>query len=197
MRQIGDRFGGPAGNQALTSATALVLTLLLGAEGITIVDLGGLRSAHMFIGLLLLGPVLVKLGSTGYRFVRYYAGAAAYRRKGPPGLPLRLLAPLLVIATVVVFATGVALLALGRRSDTLVEVHKVSFIVWGAAFGIHFLAHLPRMARSIRADWTPAARRRTAGAGPRLWVIAGSVLVAALAALALLSAITGWNSEQI
>ena len=50
----------------------------------------------MFVGLLLIPPVVLKLASTGYRFVRYYAGARAYREKGPPPLPLRLLAPVLV-----------------------------------------------------------------------------------------------------
>ena len=58
--------------------------------------LGGLRAEHMFIGLVLIPPVLLKLGSTGYRFVRYYAGAPAYREKGPPRPLLRLLAPVLV-----------------------------------------------------------------------------------------------------
>jgi hypothetical protein len=39
------------GNEILTSATAVVLTLLLIAEGITIVLIGDLLSAHMFIGM--------------------------------------------------------------------------------------------------------------------------------------------------
>ncbi len=43
----------------------------------------GLLVAHMFIGLVLIPPVLLKLGSTGYRFARYYTGAPAYRAKGP------------------------------------------------------------------------------------------------------------------
>jgi hypothetical protein len=51
------RLGGIEGNEILTSATALVLTMLLLAEGVTIVDMGGLLSAHMFIGLVLIPPV--------------------------------------------------------------------------------------------------------------------------------------------
>ena len=54
-------------------------------------------NAHMFLGMLLLGPVALKMGSTGYRFVRYYTGADAYRRKGPPAIELRLLAPFVVV----------------------------------------------------------------------------------------------------
>jgi hypothetical protein len=81
-----DRLGGTEGNEILTSATAAVLTVLLVAEGITILRMGGLVSAHMFIGMLLIPPVLLKLASTGYRFIRYYTGARIYREKGPPPL---------------------------------------------------------------------------------------------------------------
>ena len=34
--------------------------------------------------MLLVGPVLLKCASTVYRFIRYYAGARAYRQKRPP-----------------------------------------------------------------------------------------------------------------
>src|SRR3954466_2497993 len=128
---VAERLGGPEGNETLTSATALVLVLLLLAEGVTIVWIGSLRSEHMFIGMALIPPVLLKLGSTGYRFARYYLGTPAYRRKGPPLLPLRLLAPVLVLTTVIVFASGVALMLVGHKSNTLFTLHKVSFIVWG------------------------------------------------------------------
>src|SRR4051794_38318187 len=113
------RLGGTEGNEILTSATAAVLTILLVAEGITIIDLGGLLGVHMFMGLLLIPPVLLKLGSTGYRFVRYYTRARPYREKGPPALPLRVLAPVFVATTAGVFVTGVWLLLLGHRSDQL------------------------------------------------------------------------------
>jgi hypothetical protein len=66
--------GGPEGNEILTSAAAVVLVVLLIAEGITVVHMHGLVGVHMFIGLVLIPPVLVKLGSTGYRMVSYYAG---------------------------------------------------------------------------------------------------------------------------
>jgi hypothetical protein len=74
-----ERLGGTEGNEILTSATAVVLTLLLIAEGVTIVLIGDMLSAHLFIGMALIPPVLLKLGSTGYRFARYYTGARIYR----------------------------------------------------------------------------------------------------------------------
>jgi hypothetical protein len=188
-----DRSGGTEGNEILTSTTAVVLTALLAAEGITIVQMHGLLGAHMFIGMVLIPPILLKLGSTGYRFVRYYSGTRAYRAKGPPLLPLRLLAPVLVAATAVVFVTGVLLLAAGHKSDTLLEVHKVSFIVWGAMFAVHFLAYLPRVARSVRADWGAARREAVPGAGLRAMLTAAALGGGAALALALLPAINGWH----
>jgi hypothetical protein len=188
-----DRYGGTSGNEVLTSATAVVLTLLLAAEGITILRMGGLRDVHMFVGLVLIPPVLLKLASTGYRMVRYYSGARAYCEKGPPALPLRLLAPVLVLATIDVFASGVWLLVLGHRSDTALQLHKVGFIVWGVVFVIHFLVHIPRVLRSLREDWSAARRARVPGTGLRAMLLAASVGGGLALALAVLGAITGWH----
>jgi hypothetical protein len=189
-----DRLGGTEGNEILTSATAAVLTVLLVAEGVTIVQMGGLVSVHMFVGLLLIPPVLLKLASTAYRFVRYYTGARIYREKGPPLLALRLLAPVLVAATVGVFVTGVLLLLLGHRSDQLLELHKITFIVWGVVFAIHFLAYAPRVVRSLRADWGSVRRQAVPGTGLRGLLVAASLGAGFALALSLLSVITGWQS---
>jgi hypothetical protein len=184
-----DRFGGVEGNEILTSATAVVLIGLLAAEGYTIVDMHGLVTAHMFIGLVLIPPVGMKLGSTGYRFVRYYTGSPPYRTKGPPILPLRVLAPVLVAATLMVFVTGVLLLVAGRKSGAVLQLHQLSFIVWGVVFAVHLLAYLPRMVRSLR-----AARRETVpGAGFREMLVAAAVGGGAALALALLPAIDAWH----
>ena len=102
----------------------------------TIVRIGQLLWLHLFLGMLLIGPVLLKLASTGYRFARYYTANPAYRRKGPPATPMRLLAPLVVLSTVVVFGSGVALLFAGPSSrGTLFPIHKFSFFAWLAFTG--------------------------------------------------------------
>src|ERR1700761_6829362 len=100
------RFGGSEGNEILTSAAAVVLVGLLIAEGITIVHMRGLLSAHMFIGLVLIPPLALKRAIPVYRMVSYYAGAREYRENGPPLLPLRLIAPVLVASTIAVLASG-------------------------------------------------------------------------------------------
>ena len=190
------RLGGTDGNEHLTNLTAAVLTVLLVAEGVTILWLGDLRAEHMFIGLVLIGPVLLKLASTGYRFVRYYGGARPYREKGPPALPLRVLAPVLVLTTVVVFASGVGLLAAGHRSDTLLMLHKAGFVGWSACFGVHFLAHLPRTLRSVAEGWTAARADRTPGSGLRGALLAASLCGGFVLAFALLSRIAAWHGHE-
>jgi hypothetical protein len=139
---------GPEANERLTASTAVVLLVLLAVEGVTIVFLRPLLSVHMFVGVLLIPPVALKLASVGWRFVRYYRGDPAYRSAGPPWLPLRLLAPVLVAATAAVFATGVTLLFLGRRHSGLVlGLHKVSFVVWLVVATPHVLMYIWRIPR--------------------------------------------------
>jgi hypothetical protein len=186
------RLGGIEANELLTSSVAALLTILLLAEALTIIDIGGLLSAHMFIGLTLIPPVALKLASTGYRFVRYYAGAPAYRAKGPPQLALRVLAPVLVAATAMVFATGIWLLLLGHHSDLVLMLHKVAFFIWGAVFGVHFLAYLPRAARSLRTAWVSTTPRSLTGARVSALPVAISLAAGLALATALLSLIGDW-----
>lgn len=160
--------GGTSGNERLTGATGAVLIVLLAVIGVTILRLGQLLSVHLFVGLLLIGPIALKLASTGYRFARYYTANPRYRRKGPPWLPLRLIAPVVVLSTLVVSATGVALLLIGPSSrGTLLPIHKISFFVWVAFMAIHVLAHLPTVLHALRADYGPRAGYGARGEGAR------------------------------
>jgi hypothetical protein len=188
-----ERLGGPAGNELLTLATAAVLVVLLVAIGVTVIDMGGLRNAHMVLGLLLIPPVLLKMASTGYRFVRYYTNSQPYRAKGPPLLPMRVLAPVLVVTTVVMFTTGVVLMADGRKVAWLLELHKVSFIAWGVVFGIHFLVYVPRVWASLRHDWGAARRAAVPGAGARATLVSLALGAGAGLAVVLLPTIHAWH----
>lgn len=180
-------------NELLTSAAAALLTALLLAEGVTLLDLGGLRAEHMFVGMALIPPVLLKLSSVGYRFIRYYTGARAYREKGPPLLPLRVMAPFLIASTLAVLGTGVWLMVLGRPSDGALFLHKASFVVWGILFGVHFLAYLPRTTRSLRAAWTETRGRPALASGLTASLLAASLGGGIALAVAVLSLITGWH----
>lgn len=141
------------GNERLTAGAAVALLLLLAVEGVTLLALRQLLSVHIFVGALLIPPVLLKLGSTGYRFVRYYTRNPEYFAKGPPHPLLRGIAPLLVLSTLVMFASGVALILAGPSSkDSLLPFHKISFIVWGLFFGVHVLGHVLELPRAVRPD---------------------------------------------
>ena len=158
--------GGPEENERLTAAAGAALFALLAAEGVTILFIRPLLSTHVFIGMLLVPPVALKLASTGWRFLRYYRGDREYVDRGPPLLPLRLLAPVVVASTVAVFATGIALLARGPGGGLLLGLHKASFVVWLAATGIHVLAYVwrvPRVARAARSPWLLVAGTLVAG----------------------------------
>jgi len=147
---------GVEGNARLTSSTGIVLVILLAAIGITILSIRRLFLPHVFLGFFLIPPVALKLGSTGYRFLRYYIGDRGYRAAGPPLLELRLLAPVVVVSTVVVFWTGVALWVAGNSPGWLgrswLSWHKLSFIVWIFATGIHVLAYIVRAGNLGLAD---------------------------------------------
>jgi hypothetical protein len=159
---------GVAANARLTAAVAAALLVLLAAEGATIPFIGQLLGPHIFIGLLLIPPVLLKLGSTGYRFARYYTHAEPYVRRGPPPLGLRLLAPGVILTTLALFGTGVALIFTGRPSSTLVFAHKLCFFAWFALMAVHVLGHLLEL---------PRLAPRTAPAG--LAALGASVLAGA------------------
>jgi hypothetical protein len=189
-------FDGVTANSRITGMVAVVLLVLLAAEGATIPFIGQLLEEHIFIGMLLLGPVALKLASTGYRLARYYSRSPAYLRKGPPALGLRLLAPGVVITTVALFATGVALLIVGRGNDQLKFLHKLSFIVWVAFIAVHVLAHLLELPRLATPDWRRSAppAARLAGAGPRILLVASSLAAGLALAFLALSLAGSWLS---
>jgi hypothetical protein len=186
-------LGGVRGNEILTSTAGAVLIGLVIAEGITTLDLRGLLREHLIIGLVLIPPVVLKLGSTGYRFARYYTRAATYMEKGPPVLPLRLLAPVLVLSTVALFVSGVLLLAAGHRTHLMLQVHDASFIVFGVAWVPHVLWYTPRVVRSLRSDWRGISRRAVPGAGLRATLVALALGGGLALAVALLGSIDAWH----
>ena len=128
---------------------------------------GALLRYHVFIGMLLVRPIVLKIGSTVYRFVRYYAGSPAYRRKGPPRALLRVLGPLVVVLTIVLFASGigVSFSSAGLRRE-LLFVHRISFFLWFAAVTVHVLGHIRDTSRLAPGDFDWRTRKQPGKSRP-------------------------------
>jgi hypothetical protein len=176
---------GPEGNERLTAMTGALLLALFAAEGLTILSIRQLLTVHFFLGMLLIGPVALKIGSTCYRFARYYTGAAPYVRRGPPAPLLRLLGPLVIITSTAVIGTGVALAVTGPQRGLWLLAHKASFVLWFGVMTIHVVAYAPRLPRLLLSHQF-GGRARTALAGRRArWLllsasVAGGLVIAAL-----------------
>jgi hypothetical protein len=164
--------------------TGAVLLILLAVECYTIVRIGRLLTLHVFLGMLLLGPVTLKAASVIYRFARYYTRSEPYRRKGPPALLLRLIGPIVVLLTACVFGSGIMLAVTGPGygyggpSGWLV-VHRISFLAWAFFIVIHVLAYVPRLPRLLAAE----ARGVVCGRGTRLALLIASLLAGLVIAL--------------
>jgi hypothetical protein len=190
------RAWGPPGNERLTTSLGLVLLVLLGIETLTTLALHAYLPVHIFLGLLLIPPVALKLASTGWRFLRYYTNSRPYRLAGPPRLLLRLLAPLLIASTLTLFGSGVGLIIVGHGGGPLLQLHAVSFAVWGVLIAIHILAYLTRVLRVGLADWRRTAPPIVAGRRSRRAALVGAVLAGVVLALATYSAQQAWLNHR-
>ena len=201
------RTAGPAGNAQLTAWTGLLLLALAVVELVTLIDVRGLLSWHVVVGVLLVAVAALKIGSAGWRFVRYYGRNRPYRQAGAPPLLLRILGPLVVLATVAVLGTGLWLIAVGPESGhtTLVTVlgqridllslHQTSFIVFAVAAGLHLLARfVPAVVLATERGHRDDGRLR--GRGPRIAVLLAALVAGALAAALILPAAAPWRDEQ-
>jgi hypothetical protein len=180
----------PARNTRLTALTGAVLLVLLAVEGVTLISLQSLLSWHIFVGVLVMPVVTLKLGSTGYRFFRYYTRRPDFVLGGPPQLLPRMLGPFVVLSTVGLLATGVALIVVGPGGGLMLNLHKASFAVWLVALGAHVLAHIGRLLYVLRTNLTAPQRMR----GSRLpyALVAGAVAIGTAAAVAVLLHGTPW-----
>lgn len=169
---------GVAGNARLTSVLAAILFVLLAIEGYTVgVGVGLHLTVHVYVGLLLIPIVALKMSSTIYRFVRYYAGSPEYRRKGPPPMTLRVVGPLVVLVTLVLFISGVVLLFVnGNDRATFDTLHRDSFIAWVILMTVHVVGHIRETASLAPRDLYWRTRRQVRGADRRQWLVLGSIV---------------------
>jgi hypothetical protein len=181
---LGKRYGGAEGNERLTAMTGAVLLILLAVECYTILRIGRLLTLHVFLGMLLLGPVTLKAGSVLYRFARYYTGSEPYRRQGPPAPLLRVIGPVIMLLTACVFGSGVMLAVTGPGYGPpggWLVLHRISFFAWLFFIAIHVAAYMPRLPRLLAAE--ARAREVLAGRGTRLALLIASLLAGLVIAL--------------
>jgi hypothetical protein len=164
----------PDGNERLTAAIGLLLLAPILVEIATVLlGVHTFMSWHVFVGLALIPAVLLKLASTGWRFARYYTRSRDYVTHGPPQLAMRLLAPLFVTATVVLFGSGVAMGVLhGQALQLARHLHGPASVIWLLLLGIHVLVYLKRAMSSTARDALPAMRTPVRGATVRAYAAA-------------------------
>ena len=175
--------GGAGGNERLTGLTGMVLLVLFAAEGVTILAVRQMLTLHFFIGMLLVGPVLLKLCSTIYRFTRYYAGDAEYHRKGPPALPLRVLGPFVILTSLAVIGTGIVLALTGPGPSIWLLAHKAAFVLWFGVMTIHVLVYAWRLPRLVGSDLARRAGYRAdqvLGGRAARWLLLTAALLTGL-----------------
>jgi hypothetical protein len=167
---------GPEGNSRITAANGLVLLVLLAVEGVTVLDVRGMLTLHIVLGVILIPPVLLKSATTFWRFAKYYRGAEPYVRKGPPHIILRVLGPIVLLSSLALLGTGLVLVLSNPKHDSAwLTLHQASFIVWVAVMTIHVLGHTLEAVRISRDEFRRDKFRR--GRAVRLAAIA-LVLVA-------------------
>ncbi|HLX33859.1 MAG TPA: hypothetical protein VKR30_01305 [Candidatus Limnocylindrales bacterium] len=183
---------GPLGNARLTGLAGVTLFVLLSIEIASVLALRTFMTVHVFVGVVLAGPLVVKLASTGYRFACYYLRSPAYVRRGPPVLGLRVLAPFLVLATGLLIASGFGLVLTGPdRPGPPIVVHNLTAALWLSMIGIHAVAYLRPAAGLAAADLTP---RAAAVSGRDLRLVGNAIAIGlgVIAAVILLPAAVPW-----
>ena len=190
-----DSGSGVHGNSRLTSSTGMVLLPLLAVEGVTILSVRQMITLHIYIGILLVGPVLLKTGSTMFRFVHYYRGQKNYVKKGPPHPVLRILGPFVIVSSVALLGTGITLMFLGpQHSDLMLTLHQTAFWVWVVVMTVHVVGHIVGAAAMSFADVRATLRGRAATA--RRWrfaVLALALVLGVGAATVLMPSATSWT----
>jgi hypothetical protein len=173
--------------------TGAVLLVLFGAEVITTLLMGSLFRLHLFLGMVLIGPVCLKIGSTVWRFSRYYLGSVPYVRRGPPPVMQRVLGPVLVLTSAGVLGTGV-LLAFTGDDGSWGKLHQYFFYLWLIVVVVHVVHYLPRLPVLLASDPAGRALQAATGSRARWLLLAGSLITGLVLALLTYHLRAKWGS---
>jgi hypothetical protein len=172
-------------NERITAIAGGVLFVLIIVELLVTASLDGLVTEHIFVGILLSGPLVVKMSSTGYRFVRYYMREPEFVRSGPPNIILRLLAPFLVLTTILLFISGFGL-AFGHDDRLFGPIHSTSVAIWIPLTAVHAYAYIRKVPVLIASDWNRQSKYQVSGRKGRLGINILGLMVGAIAAIIML-----------
>lgn len=132
------------GNSRLTAIVGIVILPLFVVAFITgKLATSGALDVHVAIGLVVAAPISVKLASVTYRMASYYRGIAAYRHRGRPSNPRRLLGGALSVVIVLLLASGLVLIVGPSWAHRpALSIHKVTSYAAVLAVALHLIAHL-------------------------------------------------------
>lgn len=186
------------GNARLTASTGLVLLVLFAVQvGTVVASVKSHLTPHVVVGLLLVPPLVVKLGAVSWRFVRYYQRDPAYQRKGPPTPALRILGPALLLTTVSLFVSGITLLlaptAFGGPRGAMFYVHDGSFYLWTLLLVGHLAGHRRDLRRLALRDWVGRTRATVRRAPLRQAIVLLSLAAGLALALSLVGHVRGYQ----
>jgi hypothetical protein len=105
---------------------------------------------------------------------------------------LRLLGPAVVLTTLAVLGTGLALIAVGR-GDHVLFLHKASFVLWLAVTSLHTLARL--VPAAVIAGGRRLGRARVPGGRWRLALIVATLAAGVVTGLVVLPFSHAWTSQ--
>jgi hypothetical protein len=168
---------GMSGSVILPLILVEVATVALGVKNVI--------TLHVAVGLVLIGPIMVKLASVTHRMLSYYRGVSEYLRRGKPTDGLRLLGGALAVATILLVVSGLELIVGPSRLQAPARsVHVATAYLTVALIIVHVAIHLPKALRLASADARPHAPI-VPGARSRWLALTASLALGGLLALLL------------
>jgi hypothetical protein len=175
---------GPRTNRRLTALTGTAILPLAALALLTGLFFGDLWRVHYFIGYMLLPVVLLKLGSTGYRMVRYYLRSGLYRFVQPPYPVGRLSSPLLVLSVVLLYVSVIVMWVTHSQANPWGWLHTDAAIAFSVLVALHLGLYLPEAFHAVRGDLRPTPANEAMSRSWRLTVVSAAVLAGLVVALA-------------
>lgn len=174
---------GPGANQRLTALTGALVLPLATLVLLTGLFFGNLWHVHYFVGYLLLPVVLLKIASTGYRMARYYLRSGLYRLVRPPYPLARITSPLLVLAVIVLFVSGIVMWLTHSQADPWGWLHTDAAVIFTGLALLHLGMYVPEALRAVGDDIRPAPATAPSPRRRRRAVLCAAVLAGLLLAL--------------